>query len=423
MEVLRCGLGRRIRTLMKPTSVLTAALACSLLVNLVLWARIEREARASALAAGEAHSSLNRTASAGAGVNVSRERSANPAGGADSVKRGVVWRAAGTPEELRKLAEDLRAAGFPPDAIRSLIYQSVRGSRTTTEALAKLPFWHQGYQSKAGRELREQWFRDVTAIEETVLGKRQPHEIDPLQRAARYGNLPDDKVAALAKVEQDYGEIYWQQRRGADGVDALETFEGRARIRLLEEEKERDLAAMLTPEEFEDYERRGSRAAQPVIAGVSEIEVTPEEYMALYQLQRSYLASIPRTESPEEMAAYLHGMVAPPEQVRTVLKDDRFYSYMEKTDPVYAQVARFAKTTPSLTRDQTYQLYQLQSAALLAVARTAAPGQQSDLANLPAGRAAAAPFSAQLDTLLGPAAAAAYRRSTMGRMFGPPSGP
>ncbi len=408
---------------MKSTSVLTAALAFSLLVNFVLWARIEREARASALAAAATHPDPNRGTRPGTAGFVS----ASPSGATDSPatgRRGVVWREPRKPEELRALADELRAAGFSEGNVRyligSLIQRQVRGA----SEWAKMPFWHQTGGGKTARGAIEKMNEEAQAAQQAVLGQREPDpaDLDPIARSARYGALSDEKIAQLAKIERDYGEVYWQQRRGAGNEDAMDTFEGRNRIRVIEEEKERDLAAVLTPEEFEDYSRRRSRAALTVIQGVADIAVSEEEYMALYQLQRRSFETLPRSPGPEEFVAHAHQAALSPEQVRTVLKDDRFYSYMEKTDPVYAQVARFAKNTPTLTRDQTYQLYQLQSAALLAVARTAGPGQQSDLANTPAGRAAVAPFSAQLDALLGPAAAA-YRRSTTGRIFAAPAGP
>jgi hypothetical protein len=407
---------------MKSTSVLTAALAFSLLVNLVLWARIEREARISTSAAGTAPSTPMRGSNVARGTAKANQSSseANATG-----RRGVVWREPRKPEELRALADELRAAGFPErhvrDLIGALIQRQVRGASD----FAQMPFWHQTGGGKVARGAIEKMNEEAQAAERTVLGQREldPAELDPIGRSARYGMLSDDKIALLAKIERDYGEVYWQQRRGAGNEDALDTFEGRNRIRVIEEEKERDLAAVLTPEEFEDYSRRRSRAALTVIQGVADITVSEEEYMALYQLQRRGFETLPRTPGVEEVVVYAHHAASPSEQVRTVLKDDRFYSYMENTDPVYGAVAKFARSTPALTRDQTYQLYQLQSAAILAIARTAGPGQQSDLANTPAARAALAPFNAQLDALLGPAAAAAYRRSSTGRMFAAPSGP
>ena len=48
-------------------------------------------------------------------------------------------------------------------------------------------------------------------------------------RSARFGTLSDEKIALSEKVERDYGEVYWQQRRGAGNEDAMDTFEGRNR--------------------------------------------------------------------------------------------------------------------------------------------------------------------------------------------------
>jgi CTP:molybdopterin cytidylyltransferase MocA len=332
---------------------------------------------------------------------------------------GALWRKAANAAEWRQLAADLRAAGFPDDLVRFLIYRSAAQHARERGDLEKLPFWHQGYESKFGRALREKIGREANEAVVAALGDTPRLESDPVRRAARYGNLPDAKIAQLDKIEQDYGEVYWQQRRAAESGDAVDTFEGRQRLRLLEEEKERDLAAVLTPEELSDYQRRGSRGSRLVISGVQDIEVSEEEFDALYAAQKSHLDSIPRTSGEAELAAALHGSAAPAEQVRAILGEgERFHAYMAKVDPVYAQAASFAKTQPTLPLDRVYALYQLQSAALLAVAQTGA-GKPADLAATPAGRAAIARYQAQLDTLLGPELAASYRRSPAGRLFAP----
>jgi hypothetical protein len=287
-----------------------------------------------------------------------------------------------------------------------------------TSDFSKLPFWHQTGGGKVAREVIDKMNTDVRATEEAVLGKHEfaAADLDPIGRASRFGNLSDEKIEALMKIERDYGEVYWQQRRNADG-DATQSFEGRNRIRLIEEEKEKDIAAALSPEESADYARRRSRAALTVIHGVADIEISEQEYTALYETQRRYIASLPRVEGPAESAASLHQWAAPAEQVRAILGDERFDSYMSKTDPVYGAAAKFAQDNPALARAKVYELYQLQSAALLAAAQAGGSGAGSDLANTPEGRAALAPFAAKLDALLGPELAAAYRKTSTGKMF------
>lgn len=368
-----------------------------------------------AIRAGGAATSGSRASASGATAAGGDRASLSNA----DARRGVVWREPRKPEELRALADELRAAGFPPSSVRfliaSLIQRQVRGSSD----FAQLPFWHQTGGGKVAREVIEKMNGEARTTEETVLGKREfdATELDPIARASRYGNLPDEKIEALMKIERDYGEVYWQQRRNADGGDATQSFEGRNRIRLIEEEKEKDLAAALSPEEFADYARRRSRAALAVIQGVADIEISESEYAALYETQRRYLASLPRTAGPEEASAYQHQWAAPAEQVRAILGDERFESYMARTDPVYGATAKFAQTNPALARSKVYELYQLQSAALLAAAQAGGSGRATELANTPEARAALAPFAAKLDALLGPELAAVYRKTPQGKIF------
>lgn len=392
------------------------ALALSLAANIALvlqfQRRLPRNAGAEAAGAHDAH----RIASA---LKAS-DAVTGSADAAAAALRGVVWRRVRTTEEWRRFADELRAAGFPRDDVRLMLSRSLYLSRQAASGLSQLPFWQLMSGGKAAQAEHEKIRREIDTVEEGMFGKDSDSDLpgDPVFRAALYGNLPEEKLRLLMKIERDYGEVYWQQRRSGDGGDdAMETFEGRARIRLLEEEKERDLAAVLTPEEFEDFERRQSRAARKVIAGLGDIDVSEEEYHALYTLQRRSLSAIPRTEGPEELLAYTRDMAAPAEEVRAILRDDRFYSYLEKTDPLFNQAAKFAKANPGLGAPQTYELYRLQLEAMKAVATLAAPGRNSDLANTPESRTALAPFAEKLDALLGPQLAAAYRKTRTGKVF------
>lgn len=392
------------------------ALALSLAANAaLLWRLQARRPRDADHGDSAANPSSPGPARAGANANATKKSAAIDD---TAPKPGVVWRKATTPEELKKLAAELRAAGFPEDEVRALIFRTVSNRARERAEWRQLPFWHQNYNAKAHRELREKLGSEANTLAQEVLGKETSnYPRDSIYRTARFGDLPDDKVATLEKIEQDYGEVYWKQRRGADGLDALESYEGRARIRLLEEEKEKDLAAVLTPDELRDYQRRGSRGARTVIDGVGDINVTEAEFDALYALQRGYLESLPRDRGVAELTAAVHSNAAPAEQVRAILGDDRFYSYLAKTDPIYRDTAAFAKTQADLPPARVYQLYQLQSAALLAAAQTGDGLNLDQLAFSAAGRAAVAPFQAQLDALLGPELAATYRRSASGRIF------
>lgn len=331
------------------------------------------------------------------------------------------WTPDYSPASLRQLADRLRAAGLPRHAVRAAIEALVSRHTRTESEFAKLPFWQQGYGGKRFSAEADKMNAARRALLDEVLGPEDTDvaSIDPIHRNVHYGNLPDEKIAALRKLERDYAEISREQRKNADGSNFYETPEGRLRFRLIEEERSRDAAAILTPAEYREWELRSTSPALTVIRGAKDIDVTPEEFAALFEIQKQFQQALPPESGAAESLGYFRGGAAPAEQIRTVLGDDRFYTYLEKTDPSYAVAAQFAQTS-SLNREQTYALYQLQLAALAAVARIAAPGRTSDLANTPEGRAALAPFSARLEALLGRERAAEYRRTTVGKLFAGP---
>lgn len=324
-------------------------------------------------------------------------------------------------KSLRRLADQLRAAGLPPHAVRAAIEALVSRHTRAESEFAKLPFWQQGYGGQRFSAEADKMNASRRALLDAVLGPEDTDvaSLDPIHRNVHYGQLPDEKIAALRKLQRDYAEIARDQNKNPDGTNSHETPEGRRRLRLIEEERARDAAAILTPAEYREWELRSTLPSLTVIRGAKDIDVTPEEFAALFDIQKQYQGSLANESGAAESLAYFRGWAAPAEQIRTVLGDDRFYTYLEKTDPSYAVAAKFAQSS-SLNRAQTYALYQLQLEALAAVSRTGAPGRTGDLANTPEGRAALAPFNARLETLLGRERAAEYRRAAAGKLFAGP---
>ena len=332
---------------------------------------------------------------------------------------GVVrWRGDYSAAALRQLTADLKAAGLPHHAVREAVEALISRHTRAASDFAKLPFWQQGYGGPRFRAEAEKMDAARRELIKEVLGADEANvsDLDPISRNVHFGNLPPEKIAALFKLERDYSEITREQYRGADGSRTADTAEGRLRLRLIEEERMRDIAAALSPEEFKAWEMRSSRAARNVIQGAKNIDLSDAEYAALLDIQRSYEASIPTTAGVDETTAYLRGWAAPLEQLRTVLPDDRLYAYLEATDPLYGAAAKFSQTA-ALPRAQTEQLYRLQLEAVTALSQAAGAMRPADFANTPAGQAALASFHLRLEALLGPERAATYRQTVVPKLF------
>lgn len=330
----------------------------------------------------------------------------------------IRWRGDYSAAALRQLTADLEAAGLPHHAVREAVEALISRHTRAASDFAKLPFWQQGYGGPRFKAEADKMNAARRELIHEVLGADEVNvsDLDPISRNVHFGDLPPEKIAALFKLERDYSEITREQYRGADGSRTADTAEGRLRLRLIEEERLRDIAAALSPEEFKTWEMRSSRAARNVIQGAKNIDLSEAEYASLLEIQRTYEAGIPTTAGAEETTAFLRGWAAPIEQLRTVLPDDRLYTYLESTDPLYGAAAKFSQSA-ALPRAQTEQLYRLQLDAVNALAQAAGTTRPADFAATPAGQAALASFYTRLETLLGAERAAQYRQTVVPKLF------
>ena len=354
-------------------------------------------------------------ASAGPGSPTQLASAASPA---PAAAQPVVWTApALTPNALRDYAADLRRAGFPPRVVAQLIRTLLRDqafSETT-----QLPFWR---LTASDPEFRKRQFAAEEKLQrqlEEILGADGTPAalLDPLQRAQRYGALPDAKVNALLRIERDFQEL-----TGAlnfVGPSSREEMEARtAQLALLEKERRADIAAALTPEEFAAWELRSSGSALRVQNAARNLTLTEEEYRAVFAAQKEF--------EPDLGLNFFSSLSSDPrlaerlvlnEKLRATLGDERLDTYLRGYDPNYANVATFTDKQPGVTKPQIYSLYQLQleaQAAIMAQSRTVDSGQRPNSAEI---QKVWATLNERLDTLLGPTTAEAYRATGSGSYF------
>ncbi|MBA4136411.1 MAG: hypothetical protein C0518_03745 [Opitutus sp.] len=323
-----------------------------------------------------------------------------------------VWRKSGASEaELRTLAAELRAAGFPPEIIVRFIGEMLR-ERTFAE-VAQLPYWQLIAPSRATRQLQASAARELLRLQEEILGPAGSAvaTLDPLQRRHEYGTLGDAKVAALLRIDRDYDELR-SDLAGPQSVSSREEMESRGKAyEELERERIADVAAALSSEEFADWERRKSPAAERTGFALRDSTITEDEYLALFAAekmrnpyQRAPVSSFGPAK-PEQLA-YL-------DQVRSALGDERASSYLRSADFAYGLAARAAEKLPGMSATKTFELYKLQNeaqAATLSVSRAAAREPEKLQATM-------ADLNARLEALLGAEAAAAYRAQATGSIF------
>ena len=416
---------------MKP--VLILLLVASLAANVALGLRPRSSGPAAAAGSSPSASSLPPGPSAGkpppgsTGGTASRANPASPASaGTDqdtaAANAAIDWQPHGSEQELHRLVAGLRAAGYPAAVVRAVVNQLLNERFAARQPSAAQPYWKQMTPTPETRAAQRALGEERQALLESLLGAdaRPSATMDAAARSRRYGQLSDDKIDAIARIERDYNEMtsdaYARQRSNtaADANTMMQTQQ------LMEKEKLADLAAVLTPEELAEYEMRNSASARTVMRSLRNVEVNESEYAALYEMQKAHDAANPRRVATDmnTFAQRQAAQAALYDQVRTVLGEDRFYAYLEGADSNYANVARALTAFPAVTPAVSYQVYQLQTELQRAMSQLSRNGPPSAdrIAEL---RATAETYNSRLEALIGAEAAAAYRQQGMGRMFAP----
>lgn len=195
--------------------------------------------------------------------------------------------------DLSTLIARLRAAGFTAPVIRSIVNARVearfhaRIAELTHESLTT-PFWKpeplgtpsitrvlesMAEISRERVQLRRQLFgdefftRDQTAASES--------------RRAIYGDLPSAKVNFIEQISRDYAEMEQQIRNASQGILLPAD---REKLAFLQSERRRDLAAVLSPAELDDYLMRTSPITSRFRPALTVMDATEAEFRALYQI-------------------------------------------------------------------------------------------------------------------------------------------
>lgn len=246
----------------------------------------------------------------------------------------------------------LRAEGFPPRLLRLLAEHLVSeqfAERRRAIAAQKPPdLWWQrpfydSFRDPKTAALYRQLARDERDMIAQLLGPNPPiDEEDRVHQVRKYGNLAPEKVARFEQLERDYQDLMEDVRAQAGDIILPED---REKLAFLENEKRVDIAKLLTPEEFFEYELRSSVAARRLRDQLALFQPSEEEFRAMFALQNAVeskfgggrLQNLTVAERRERNEA----LRQLPSQMQRVLTPERFAAYQLSTDPAYRPTREF----------------------------------------------------------------------------------
>lgn len=191
--------------------------------------------------------------------------------------------------DLAAQRDILQAEGFPPAAIRALLAAQLRerfaARRKAIEAAQpEQPYWRNPVPDpQAQARLRELMTEEQKALRE-LLGP------DPItSHAARlrreFPRLAAEKIDLIAGIRERYDEqrleVYGPTRGSLTPSE-------REKVNQLEKAMRQEIAAVLSPDEFEDYELRTSNTSNQLRFSLGEFNATEAEFRALFRLQSAF---------------------------------------------------------------------------------------------------------------------------------------
>ena len=323
------------------------------------------------------------------------------------------------------LRDALRAAGVPEELVRQIVNNKV-WSRHNARLKALT----------AARPGNSAYWRGAS---EPGLSAEQRAELRELSRAAReqmaglFGGateagsaadsdshsdfLPPAKAAQLREIERDYSELRAQVLQDTQGFRTAADLE---KLRYLDEEKKRDLEALLTPAERQAYELRNSATAQRLRSQLAQFDTTEAEYQAIYGLQRAFDQKFNRddattgglrlfdSEAMRERSSAEKQLQA---DLKSTLGEQRYADYVRAQDQDY-RTLQAAATRYNLPQSAVDQVYTMRDATLAASQRIANDASLDSDQKRQAISALAAPARDQVVAVLGAEVGEAYLKNT-----------
>lgn len=244
--------------------------------------------------------------------------------------------------DLSATVARLRAEGLPPALIRMIVRtllseQFDERRKAMIEAIKAQPWWlgeSFNFDPKISA-LRRQINRDLEDRVNQLLGSHDGlSEAQLASQRRAYGDIPQEKIEALRRIDTDYAQMMNEVRTQAQGMVLAED---REKLALFEREKRADVTALLSPAELFEMDLRSSPTAGELRGRLAAFEPTEEEYRTLFKLQKTVDDQFgsPQNLSVEQRNQRNQALAKLLPEVETALGPARYAEFKETTDGNY----------------------------------------------------------------------------------------
>lgn len=249
-------------------------------------------------------------------------------------------------DNLKEQVEKLRADGFPPSMVRAIVAAQIRaGYATRRKALeaaqGEQPFWRAAsLDSNTQAAQRALMLEEQKAIK-ALLGP------DPIHGPAaslhrQFPNFSEQTIDQLAAIMERFDQQRMELYGGLRGPGGMLPDE-QAKIDALEKAIRAEIASVLKPEEFEEYDLRTSNTANQLRYELVAFNATEQEFRTLFKLKSAFdeqYGNFRGGVSEDQMRARSEAQKQLNEQIKGALGTERYAEYQRATDYNYRQTTQ-----------------------------------------------------------------------------------
>lgn len=311
--------------------------------------------------------------------------------------------------DARSVRDLLVASGLSPDSARNILaamlYEQHRPRiEELTQAAARSSIWWRDITPEetppdSPSALLEKLHENIQA-DLDALFPETTSETSDAEPNLELAFLTPAKQNAIQQITRDYADMIQAAHLAAG---RFELPADREKITFLEAERDRDIAALLTPEERENLELRTSPLAYQLRSLTTELKATESEYRAIFALQKDYETHSANLDGTD----YTDAQQNLQNQIATLVGLERYRAYARAQDNDYTSLQAIAErfSLPPAISDTLYNLREPVAQATQRIAHDPSLDVAQKNAAL---QTLARQTRAQLATTLGPEIAAAY---------------
>lgn len=249
---------------------------------------------------------------------------------------------------------NLRAFGCPAETIKDIILTDIARLYSQRRAALRTQgqpykFWlpNGGIPGAASAKVQKQLAeldREQRALVKELLGVDLQNELAKYwgtdePQEYRYDFLAPAKREQVQAVQAKYDEL---EQQFFSRVQGLMLDEDEEQLKTLQQQREAELAQVLTPEELEEYDLRNSSVAETLRSQLSGFEPTEDEFRRLFRLNRDFdkefnqaFNATDEAQMEIRMRAQEEAQQALNDEAKKILGDDRYAEYQRAQDPDY----------------------------------------------------------------------------------------